>query len=431
MSQSSQPLQSPDPNAVNAVLSWEHTHREVLAALIFQHEMMQRGRPSTLRQLSSGHGPLPPRSVYFTPFYYDDFDLGRYHHAAAASSAWLVNLSYEQMHFRCGRSYLLPDGKFAREQMLHCAWGERYQHLLLEHGIAQERIRLTGHPRFDIYDRPSLLANREDLAAEFGLDADKPWVLVPYNFNLSYITDRQRQGLEARNYHLSDDFLQGVTDAREAFTEMVRTLTDRHPDVEVILRVHPAGYESETIYKNEPRLGRNLHLISSFDIANWIRAAALVIVWNSTSAMEALVAGVPAISYEPFPFHERFDYDVNRILPTFNQVGQIMDVITALPNPELTYNWPLFESWYKFRDGKNVGRQIAIIDEARADFDRFACQPDLKSRAKSGVQRLRDGFNRRGNKPAKSHDKLAAIAPEVMQRAIETLTIEGLAEVLR
>ncbi len=420
-----------NPNAVNAVLSWEHTHREVLAALIFQHEMGKRGLPSSLRQLSGNHGLLPPRSVYFTPFYYDDFDLGRYHFNAAASSAWLVNLSYEQMHFRCGRSYLLPDGRFAREQMLHCAWGERYRHLLQAHGIPDERIRLTGHPRFDIYDRPTLLFTRAQLAAQFGLDPDKPWILVPYNFNLSYITDRQRRGLEARNYHLSDDFLQGVADAREAFTQMVRDITDRFPDVEVILRVHPAGYESETIYKDEPRLGRNLHLISAFDIANWIRASALVIVWNSTSAMEALVAGVPAISYEPFPFHARFDYDVNRILPTFDAVGDVMAVIDALPNPALTYDWPLFESWYKYRDGNNVGRQIAIIAEAEADFSRFVCRPDAKSRVKSGLQRVRDGLGRRSVAEAQGHDKLAGIAPDVMQRAIETLSIDGLVEVLR
>ena len=411
----------------HAMLSWEHTHRELLPALIFQHEMWRKGLRSTLRQVNTRYGPLPAKTVYFTPYYYDDFDLGRYHYNAATSGAWVVNLSYEQIHFRCGRSYLLPDGRFGQEQIIHCAWGERYRQHLLEHGIPDERIRLTGHPRFDIYSRPSLLFEREALARQFGLDPDKPWLLVPYNFNLSYISAAQRKNLERRNYHLSDDFLQGVADAREAFTQMVRTLTDRFPDVEIILRVHPAGYESETVYKDEPRLDRNLHLISAFDIANWIRAAALVIVWNSTSAMEALVAGVPAISYEPFPFHTRFDYDVNRILPTFAALDDVIGVVEALPDPELSYDWALFESWYKYRDGHNVARQIGIVEEAQADYSRHAAHLDLGSRLQAQAQRARDSFH----KQRQDMDKLAGVDPKALEQAIHSLKVDHLVEILR
>ena len=415
--------------AVSTTLSWEHTHRELLAALIFQHEMEAKGLSSRLRQVNNRIERLAPNSVYFTPYYYDDFDLGRYHHAAAAAGAWVVNLSYEQMHFRCGRSYLLPDGRFAREQMLHCAWGPRYREHLLEHGIPADRVRLTGHPRFDIYSRPSLLFTREELGAEFGLDPAKPWVLVPYNFNLSYISEGQRAALEKRNYKLTDAFIQGVTDAREAFTQMVRELSDRFPEVEVILRVHPAGYESETVYKDEPRLDRNLHLISAYDIANWIRAAALVVVWNSTSAMEALVAGVPAISYEPFPFSARFDYDVNRILPTFAELADVLAVVETLPDPQLSYDWALFEEWYAYRDGGNVGRQIAIVEEAAADYSRYASRVDLRSRTRASVQHGVDGVRLRGR--ANPKDKLASVTPGALEQAIRTLQVEHLREILR
>ncbi len=415
--------------SVSALLNWEHTHREMLPSLIFQHEMQAKGITSTLHQVDNAVDDLPKNTVYFTPFYYDDFDLGRYHSQAALSSAWMVNLSYEQMHFRCGRSYLLPDGKFAHEQMIHCAWGERYKSLLKEHGVPEERIRLTGHPRFDIYKRPSLLFSRQELAQEYGLDPNKPWILVPYNFNISYITERQRESLKRRKYDLSDDFIQGVADARDAFTQMVRTLTDQFPEMEIILRVHPAGYESETVYKDEPRLGRNLHLIGGYDIANWITQAALVIVWNSTSSMEALIAGIPAISYEPHPFSARFDYDVNRILPTFSKLDDVLSVVRSLPDPELTYGWEIFEDWYKYREG-NVARQVAIVQEAQTNFSRYATQVNLGTRVKIEARRAKDAIGGRHSQP-NPKDKLAQVSQTDLQKAVDTLDVHHLKDVLR
>ncbi|HEV8320716.1 MAG TPA: hypothetical protein VG389_03825 [Myxococcota bacterium] len=352
-------------------LAWEHTHRELLPALILLNGLEKRGIPYALEHVTALGACRPGPEVVFLPFYYDESDFDRYLFRGGFEHKWVVNLAYEQMHFLCGRPYLLPDGPFAREHMLHCAWGERFRELLQAHGVPDERIRVVGHPRFDLYRRPELLLGRADLAARYGLDPDRPWLLVPYNFNLAYVTRALVARLQARGYALTDAFIDGVRRARDAFTALVRTLCDRFRDHEVILRVHPAGYEAETIYKDEARARPNLRLIAHYDIANWITQAALTIVWNSTSAMEAMAAGRPVVSYEPEPFSETFDYDVNRIVPTFRTVDEVVDVVRAGEGAPLRYDWERFDGWYRWRDGRCAERLCDVVREAQEGYERF------------------------------------------------------------
>ncbi len=353
-------------------LAWEHTHREMLSALLFMHHVERSGFRWSLEHVQELAATSPNPEILFVPFYYDDHDLKTYLFRGDWRGKWVVNLTFEQMHYACGRSYVMPDGDFARNEMLHCAWGDQYRNMLLEHGIAPERIRITGHPRFDIYSHPQLLFTRDELAQTYGLDPGRMWILVPHNFNLSYLPKQWIQRLNARGYLVSEELIEGVRDAREAFKAMIRELSGAFPEAELILRLHPAGVEDEPTGHKGSANNARVHAIAEQDIANWIRQAALTIVWNSTSSMEAMVAGRPVVSYEPFPFSERWGYDVNRILPTFSRLDDLFGVISKLPNPELTYDWELFESWYQYRDGRNFERVLDIAREAQTKPGSFA-----------------------------------------------------------
>lgn len=412
-------------------LAWEHTHRELLASILILRRLRADGVVAHLQHARELAGRAE-REVVLLPFYYDDSDLSKYLYRLDLSRRWVVNLAYEQMHFRCGRGYLMPDGRFAREQMLHCAWGPRFESLLVEHGVAPERIRRIRHPRFGIYGAPSLLRGREALAADFGLDPGKRWILVPYNFNLAYIKPELRASLEARGYALSDEFLAGVATARDAFTPMVRALADAYPDHEVILRVHPAGYEAAALYEAEGRARDNLHVIADYDVAEWIRACALVIVWNSTTSMEAVLAGTPVIAYEPEPFSERFDYDVNRIIPTFSKLDDILSVVSRLPSPDLTYDLALFAQWYGDSQQSPADLVAAIVHEADADFDSFRVK-DTSLITRSDRRRHRNerifGFLPPWLRPGPAPRRVPS--PEAIARAVTDLRSDSLIEYLR
>ncbi len=372
-------------NSWKVRLAWEHTHREMLPALLFLHHLEKIEIPWSLEHVEELASTSAGREILFLPFYYDDKDFDKYLFRGNYQQKWIVNLAFEQMHFACGRSYLLPDGRFARDEMVHCAWGDRFRDLLIEHGIPPQRVRITGHPRFDLYSRPELLYTRAELAKQFELDPGRMWILVPHNFNFAFVSEELIKQLAARRYYLSDAFIQGVRLARDAFKDMVCELADAYPEAEVILRVHPAGFEQESHYEQKKR---RIKAIANYDIANWIMQSALTIVWNSTSAMEALVAGKPVVSYEPYPFSERFNYDVNRIVPTFSRVDDLLGIVGSLPNLELTYDWELFDQWYRYRDGQNLNRLVDVVCEAQKNPESFACRtksPGLKA----GWKRIR------------------------------------------
>jgi surface carbohydrate biosynthesis protein len=379
-----------DAAPVRARLAWEHTHRELLPSLLTLRALEARGIPWQLRHVRKLERQ-PGREVLLMPFYYDPSDVDRYLFRTGVAGKVLLNMLYEQMHFACARNYLLPDGPLAHAHMTHCAWGPRFVELLVAHGVAPERIRITGHPRFDVYAHPELLLSRETMAEKYGLDAGKPWILVPYNFNLAYIRDDLRASLIARGYALTQPFIDGVRDARDAFTAMVRTLAAAVPGAELILRVHPAGYEAASLYAGDAKRFENLHVIAQYDIANWIRQSALTIVWNSTSAMECMVAGTPVIGYEPEPFGERFDYDVNRILPTYRNVDEVVDLARRAPDVTLRYDWALFERWYAHRDGRNTERLADVVAELAGDYDAHAApagfEPPLRGRVRAALER--------------------------------------------
>jgi surface carbohydrate biosynthesis protein len=425
---------------VTSRLAWEHTHRELLPALLALKSFREHGHRPLLEHVSAIGTEPYSRDVLFLPFYYDDQVRDRYLTRRETRGSWLVNLAYEQMHFRCGRGYLLPDGAFAREEMLHCAWGPRFEELLLEHGIPKERIRLVGHPRFDIYHHPALLFDRAYLANRYRLDPDKPWVLVPYNFNMAYISDKLRAQLVARKYALTDEFIAGFGRARDAFTAMMRLLAREFPEIEFVLRVHPAGYESQSLYAGESRTYPNLHTIAEYDIANWITQAALTIVWNSTSAMEALAAGRPVVSYEPFPFSGPFEFDVNKILTTFSNVDDVVSLVRRLPGVELGHDRALFERWYAFNDGRTSERLAQIADECRAEPERFASKAN-------GRRNLRIGYGRELERILKPVPRASRVAsrlfkldsppahrapePVALEQAARRLSPEPLEEFLR
>ena len=271
--------------------AWELTHREMLPALVFLHEIARRGLAFSLENVRAIRARSGQREILLVPFYYDDEDRRSYLFESHRGSC-VIDLCYEQFHTANARAFMMPDGRFAREDLHYCTWGPRYRDLLVQHGIDAERVHVVGNPRFDIYHHRNLLWRRDELAARYGLDPDRRWVLIPYNFNVAYLKTRHRRNLRARGYDVSDDMVATGARTREAFTAMVRTLSDRYPDVELVLRVHPAGFESSELYELATRGRKNIHLIADFDIANWITQAALVIVWCSTASLEALVAGV-------------------------------------------------------------------------------------------------------------------------------------------
>lgn len=416
-------------------MTFEHTHRELLPALLFLHEAEQAGFNWSLEsiyQLGPGRGG---HEVVVTPFLYDSSDYETFLRRHRLVGSTLVNLMYEQFNVANSVDYLVPDRGFAREEAVHCVWGERTRRLLLEHGLAEENIRVTGQPRFDIYHVPELLCDRETLAMRYQLDPAKQWVLLPYNFNVAYITHERVAALAARNFTITPEYISAAARARDVFTPMVRSLADEYPQIEFILRTHPSGMEAASIYEGETRERSNLRVIADLDIANWIRQASLIVVWTSSSGIEGMVAGVPVVALEPEPYADVFDYDVTRILPTVTTVDEVAALVEYGDRGELDYDWELFDHWFSHRGGETSRRLVDVIEEAVAEGPARAVRrlpprpvkPRARGRAndlaEAGPEWIRPVLQRLGWNPAPSNLDVAdkALRTAVAERRSEPI----------
>jgi surface carbohydrate biosynthesis protein len=342
--------------------AWEHMQREFLAGLTLLKELESRGhgwRTERVYQIGSARHD---GECVLVPFHYDAQDTNKWLYRLTNRPVRVLNLAYEQMHPLCAREYVVPSGPFAVEELNHLAWGERFKALLLDAGIPDQNIHLTGHPRFDLYANREALKSRSSLAEEYELDASKPWFLFPCNFNFAYVNQSYVEGVRQRGYHVTDEFIAGFAKARDAFMAMICEVARACEDVEIIVRVHPAGFESDALYSQKGSNFPQIKTIGDYDLAHWICQSEAVVVWNSTSSMEAMVAGVPVISFDTEGFGQRFDYDVNKILPTFNNADSVIDLLRSLSSTELSYDWECFDGWYKHRDGKNAKRIVSVVE---------------------------------------------------------------------
>ena len=160
---------------------YELNRREMLPLLLLGRHLRARGADFELEQLrlASNRMFANPRqpAVRLLPFLYDDVDV----HHLLAYAKWTgeaaINLCWEQLRNSWNRRRLIPTGKMVDAGMVCVAWGRKYEAELLAAGIPPDQVRVTGNMRFDLPLHPQWLLDRPFLAARYGLDPDKPWLL--------------------------------------------------------------------------------------------------------------------------------------------------------------------------------------------------------------------------------------------------------------
>ena len=108
-------------------------------------------------------------------------DPGVHQMLTAWPGAVYLNLAYEQVYQRINQRFKLPRDAFAREHVLHHAWGDFYAESLREHGVPEAHVVVNGNPSYALYRPPYQAyfeASRTDLARRYGLDPEKRWVFT-------------------------------------------------------------------------------------------------------------------------------------------------------------------------------------------------------------------------------------------------------------
>lgn len=207
-------------------------------------------------------------------------------------------------------------------------WGEHdYKSLLSIYPKYADRIVPTGSPRVDFWRKEF---DNYFLRNDFGLTSD---ILVVSNFG--YPIDENPfwnriARLRDAGYFERDPEMEKYMYENTAyqyrllhrFIEMIRHIADYFPDVNIVVRPHPA--ESIDAWNKILEQRSNIIIKRENSISGWIRNTSVIIHNGCTSALEAAVSGIPRIAYRPIPG------DLERAIP--NNVSQQAFSLDELKN---------------------------------------------------------------------------------------------------
>ncbi len=204
---------------------------------------------------------------------------------------------------------LLPDAELRRRLALFCAWTPAIARQAAGRGWYQpEQIVVTGNPRTDFYAHPW---RKAALAAASHLhDYDDPLVLINCNFTLAnprFQSPEQEAELMIQRFSYDRKFIMSWLAAQnEALAGMIALanhLARQLPGVTLVVRPHP--FEGRQAYREGLAKLDNLHLDGRGTVDAWLLRARALVHWNSSTALEGCVLGVPALVPDWIPQHVR------------------------------------------------------------------------------------------------------------------------------
>ena len=195
---------------------------------------------------------------------------------------------------------IAPDRSLYRRVSCYFSWGPKLAEYLEREGIyAREQIAVTGSPRSDFYApawREAALRSSTHVEGY-----PRPLVLVNGNFpvaNPRFQTPEVEAQMLVENFgydrELVHEWQRTSLRAMRELAALCNRLADRFPAVTFIYRPHP--FERSDTYDALLDKRRNLHLVKAGTVEGWILRSSAVVQRSCSTAIEAGIAGVPAIS---------------------------------------------------------------------------------------------------------------------------------------
>jgi surface carbohydrate biosynthesis protein len=230
---------------------------------------------------------------------------------------------------------LAQDEQVRAQAACHCSWGQRLaEHAVRSGWFAREQVAVTGSPRFDFYTMPWRQAALQTSA--HAAPYERNLVLVNGNFS---IANPRFQSPEAEFKMLVDRFdydpdvvLGWQRTQHRTMHELVALtsrLACRFPQATFVYRPHP--FERLETYEGLLEKRGNLHLIKAGTVDGWILRARAVIQRSCSTAIEAGLASVPALSpaWIPTAFEMPVAEEVSVRCETEDELSQALQSILS------------------------------------------------------------------------------------------------------
>ena len=269
-------------------------------------------------------------------------------------NCYVISLYSEQIgqiDDRLVRTYDNP--KILQSVDAHIVWGNGFAEGLLELGVDSSKIWVLGSMALDLpfFIKEKTEAKRESIAKHYGLDSEKKWILISDN-----IIRRVDQ-------------VEIYDEIRANFNEKLKTIAEHINNAEFIFRPHPDN-RVEDLDKiiSDFENNDNIKVIGEEHNLLWTLLAKAMIVWRSTSSIEALSAKKEVFALQTDD--NKFDYFHKEFIPNFKNADDLKEALSSY----LKGNYKVDEKYVKARnqylekwffqiDGKSCDRICYLVNE--------------------------------------------------------------------
>jgi surface carbohydrate biosynthesis protein len=226
---------------------------------------------------------------------------------------------------------------------LFCSWNQQIKDLILQLGkMPEERVKVTGAPRFDIYRPPlrGILPDRAATIRSYGLQPDRPTITFATNYvwaGLSpEILAREWEAIKAAQtgvdyFNDPTALAEGERKTRDAMMDSMVRLRKDLGNVNIILRPHPS--EDQAYYRRFlSRAGvSDVPLVYGDYIWNVLNATDVLVARTSTVSFDAWFSGKPTIEFQidSNPFSKNFWKEFQPGSDAVETYDQLRDRVTG------------------------------------------------------------------------------------------------------
>ena len=217
-----------------------------------------------------------------------------------------LNLNYEQIYNPVTIIYKRPVDDFAKKTIMHIAWGENFKKYLIDNGVSEENIVITGKP--EIYFLKQLKHNspalKERLSNEFQLSLDCKWVFIPLNDGTAFMSEDRIKAEIQRKVRMPESLTSHRVAKKQVclLLEYIEKYLKHHEDVEIILRPHPGVNVEEymsLLKQLRIEVPSKLHFIRDYSVKEWLCCSDICISNWSTVILDASAIDVPTYVFQP------------------------------------------------------------------------------------------------------------------------------------
>lgn len=247
-------------------------------------------------------------------------------------------------------------------------WGDYQFNLLKSLNLPNDKIEITGHPRFELLKKEYHHLYKEEVEkinSRFG-----KFILI--NSNFGFGNNIKGDDFVVKNYKKRVKRIEEIVAfdkvKRETYINLVKKIA-KDPQNKIVFRPHPE--ESQTLYKEAFKDLDNVFLVFEGSVVPWLIAAEVMIHPDCTTGIEAIMIGKKSISYLPENYNSeivtQLPLDISFCFKDLNDVIQFVKEKSFLINDNCDKDFGIIDNYFSYTKSSNE-EIVKCINELKELF---------------------------------------------------------------